>query len=117
RSTLLPYTTLFRSSRLRPDGARHPLRGYPAPTGEVGGTSLPGGAASFRATATAGPGGEATNGYVAVAPRVLRSGQTEALSLALFTGERPAKGTVKAELLKDGRTVAEGSGLISGRGS
>src|SRR5262249_57094862 len=56
------------------------------------------------------------DGFVAVAPRVLRSGGVEALSVALFAGDRPASGDVRAQLSKDGRVVAEASGSIAGRG-
>src|SRR5262245_60517122 len=49
------------------------------------------------------------DGFVAVAPRVLRSGGVEALSVALFAGDRPASGDVRAQLSKEGRVVAEAS--------
>ncbi|MSP13102.1 MAG: alpha-2-macroglobulin [Chloroflexi bacterium] len=54
--------------------------------------------------------------YLAVAPKVLRSGQTETISISLFDGQKPASGNVQVALLKDGRSVAEASGLIQGKG-
>ena len=56
------------------------------------------------------------DGYVAVAPRVLRAGQTEGIPISLFSGQRPARGEVSFSLLKDGRSVAEASGPIDGSG-
>ncbi|MBI4491546.1 MAG: alpha-2-macroglobulin, partial [Chloroflexi bacterium] len=60
---------------------------------------------------------EPADGYVAVAPRALRSGQSENVSLALFQGEQPARSTVTVSLLKDGRPVADARGRVAGRGS
>jgi CD109 antigen len=56
------------------------------------------------------------DGYVAMAPRVLRSGQTEGISVALFDGEAPARGDVEVSLLKDGEKVADASSQIKGKG-
>jgi len=56
------------------------------------------------------------DGYVAMAPRVLRSGQTEDISVALFDGETPARGDVEVSLLKDGQKVADASSQIKGKG-
>lgn len=58
----------------------------------------------------------APDGFVAVAPRVLRAGQAETVSLVLFRGGQPARDTVSVALLKDGRSVASASGEIAGRG-
>lgn len=57
------------------------------------------------------------DGYVAVAPRVLREGQIESVSLSLFRGEQPGSGDVAVALLKDGKAVLDVSGRIAGRGS
>lgn len=72
---------------------------------------------------TVGPGphvDEQVQGYVAIAPRVLRPGQDESISLALFRAagavDVPASSTVSVELLRDGATVAEASGWVAGRG-
>lgn len=59
----------------------------------------------------------AANSYVAVAPRVLRAGQTETVSLVLLRGDQLAKGDVTVALTQSSRTVAEQSGTIAGRGS
>jgi CD109 antigen len=59
----------------------------------------------------------AADGYVAVAPRVLRSGQREAVSFALFRGDRPATDLVTVTLGQAGSAVATVSGPIAGRGA
>ncbi len=53
------------------------------------------------------------DGYVVLAPRVLRSGQTESVSVSLFDGSRPAQGVVRVAL----DTGADASGLIMGTGA
>ena len=60
---------------------------------------------------------EEVEGYLAVAPRVLRSGQLETVSLALFAGQRIANSTVSVDLIKDDATVASGSAWVAGRGT
>ena len=65
-------------------------------------------------TARATP--EPVDGYVVVAPRVLRPGQTEGVSISLFAGQKPTEGEVHLALMKDGRLVAEASGRIDGSG-
>ena len=57
------------------------------------------------------------DGYLALAPAVLRSGQTEHVSVSLFSGNQPAVGDVRLALLRDGRLVAEGNASIEGTGS
>jgi CD109 antigen len=57
------------------------------------------------------------DGYLAVAPRVLRVGQAEAVGVSLFRGESPAGGAATVELLKDGQAVLESSAQIVGKGS
>ncbi len=68
------------------------------------------------------PGSDATpgredrvDGYMAVAPRTLRSGQAETVSVSLFQGDKPASGTVRLALLKDGKSVATASAYLQGR--
>ena len=63
---------------------------------------------------TAAP--EPADGYVAVAPNVLRSGQTEGISVSLFSGQNPTQGVVQLALMKDGNSVAQASGSIDGSG-
>ncbi len=55
--------------------------------------------------------------YVALAPKVLNSGQTESISLALFHGDSPSKGSVEVSLLRDGQAVSQASRYIDGKGS
>ncbi|HZG69556.1 MAG TPA: MG2 domain-containing protein, partial [Herpetosiphonaceae bacterium] len=57
------------------------------------------------------------DGYVAVAPRVLRAGQQETVSVSLFRGTRPAQGEVTVALLRDGKDILRVDGAIAGRGS
>lgn len=57
------------------------------------------------------------DGYVAVAPRVLRAGQQETVSMSLFRGTRAAEGMVAVALLRDGKDVVRVDGNIAGRGS
>ena len=38
------------------------------------------------------------DGYMVLAPSVLRSGQTESISVSLFSGQHPARGTVRLAL-------------------
>lgn len=60
---------------------------------------------------------DSVDGYVVLAPRVLRSGQKEAISFSLLNGDRPARSTVSIALLKDGNKVAEAKGLVEGNGA
>ena len=59
------------------------------------------------------------DGYMVLAPRVLRFGQTEPISISLFSGQQPARGTVKLALydLNNFVLVAEAEGSIEGTGS
>lgn len=66
--------------------------------------SLVGAACTESSIPTATP--QPVDGYVAVAPRVLRAGQTEGIFISLFSGQKPAKGEVSFSLLKDGRSLA-----------
>src|SRR5919202_3061561 len=81
-----------------------PPRGTP-----TAGTPLP--ATPTDVPVLAGP----ADGYLAIAPRVLRSGQVESVSLAVFAGERPASAAVSVVLLKDGQSVVERTAQVSGR--
>ena len=59
------------------------------------------------------------DGYMVLAPQVLRSGQTEPISISLFSGQQPARGTVKLALYDQNNfvLVAEAEGSIEGTGS
>ncbi|HEU5330618.1 MAG TPA: MG2 domain-containing protein, partial [Thermomicrobiales bacterium] len=84
--------------------------GTPEVTATVNGQSSP--------TMTAAPRvDQAADGYLAVAPRTFRAGQAEAISLALFKGDKPANSTVTVALLKDGKAVAQAADWVPGRGS
>ncbi len=54
---------------------------------------------------------------MAIAPQVLRSGQTENVSVSLFDRDEPAQGIVRVSLEANGRESADASGLILGTGS
>ena len=45
---------------------------------------------------------EQLNSYMAVAPAVLRSGETESIWVSLFAGLEPAQGTVRLQLTQKG---------------
>ena len=57
------------------------------------------------------------DGYLAVAPSVLRSNAVESVSVSLFSRGRPASGNVMVALLSNGVPVSKASGLIEGQGS
>ena len=57
------------------------------------------------------------DGYMVLAPPVLRSGQTEPISVSLFSGQQPARGTVKVTLYDLNTVLAEAEGSIEGTGS
>lgn len=59
------------------------------------------------------------DGYMVLAPPILRSGQTEPISVSLFSGQQPARGTVKLALYDQNNfvLVAEAEGSIEGTGS
>lgn len=59
----------------------------------------------------------AADSYVAVLPKVLHSGRTEAISLALFAGDELTKEKIEVILLKDGEKVASATQTIDGRGT
>ena len=60
---------------------------------------------------------ERVDGYVAIAPRELRSGRTGSISVSLFDGGVPAQGIVRVSLDAGGREAATASGLVVGSGS
>src|SRR6266498_2829321 len=60
---------------------------------------------------------DGAEGYLAIAPRDLRSGQMEAVAISLFKGGRPARGRVAVSLRdKAGKSVLEETGWIDGHG-
>ena len=52
--------------------------------------------------------------YLAVAPAVLRAGQTENISVSLFDGAEPAQGAVQLTLMQDGVPVAQTTEFVQG---
>ena len=52
--------------------------------------------------------------YLAVAPAILRAGQTENISVSLFDGAEPAQGTVQLALMQDGVPVAQTNEFVQG---
>ena len=69
-----------------------------------------------QATAAALAADDPVDGYLAVAPRVLQSGQTHTISVSLFHGQQPANATVRLSLRKGSETVAQADGRVQGRG-
>ena len=70
---------------------------------------------------TAGPDGRPTgpegtvDDYLALAPSVFRSGQSETVSVSLFDRGKPTNATVQLSLLKDGQSVTSTSAYVQGR--
>jgi CD109 antigen len=60
---------------------------------------------------------QASDSYVAVIPKVLHSGRTEAISLSLFAGDKLTKDRVEVILLKDGEKVTSARETIDGKGT
>jgi len=60
---------------------------------------------------------EAASSYVAIVPKVLHSGRTEAISLALFSGDSMVKDTVTVTLLKDGKKITTTTQTIDKKGT
>ena len=83
----------------------------PAPSGDPTSTPAP---AESRATL---PLSDTVDGYIALAPAVLRAGQTERVSVSLFDGPNPAKGEVRVELLHFGSSLASTQSNIEGSGA
>ena len=61
--------------------------------------------------------GTAVESYFALVPKMLRSGSTASLSVALFSGDSPVSGRVEATLLKDGKTVVQTNRDVNGKGT
>ncbi len=57
------------------------------------------------------------DGYVALVPSVLRSGETASFSFTLTNGQEPAKGRVTVSVLDDEETIATGAARINGTGT
>ncbi len=57
------------------------------------------------------------DGYLAVAPGVMRSNATESVSVSLFSNGTPAAGRVEVALLSNGVPVTRTEGLIEGQGN
>jgi CD109 antigen len=55
--------------------------------------------------------------YMAIIPKVLYSGSTEALSLSLFSEEKPVRDRVEVALLKDGEEIQKVKKDINGKGT
>ncbi len=59
----------------------------------------------------------AASSYIAVLPKVLHSGRTEAISLALFAGDELTREKVEVALFKDGRKITSAKQTIDGKGT
>jgi CD109 antigen len=59
----------------------------------------------------------AAESYMAVIPKVLHSGQTEELSLALFKGDNLIPGDVEVALLSEGKEIMSVEKSINGKGT
>ena len=59
----------------------------------------------------------AAESYMAVVPKVLQSGSTQSVSLALFNGDRLVTDKVEVTLLKDGSEITQASKTIRGKGT
>lgn len=81
----------------------------PTPGGQTGNTG--------GQTGNSGPLASRVDSYLALAPRVLRVGQTEKIAVSLFDGARAAAGDVQVTLLKDGQRLATGAARVAGRGA
>ncbi len=57
------------------------------------------------------------DGYVALVPQVLRSGESASFSFTLFNGDEPARSGVTVSVLDKGKTIASASGGIDGKGT
>ncbi len=55
--------------------------------------------------------------YLALVPKTLHAGSKEAVSIALFSGDRLVNGEVQVALLKDGREVVRATKSIKGKGT
>ena len=57
------------------------------------------------------------DGYMALAPATLRSGQREGISISLFSDREPARGQVNLALMQQASVLAKSSGYINGSGT
>ncbi|MCE5253032.1 MAG: alpha-2-macroglobulin, partial [Actinomycetia bacterium] len=61
--------------------------------------------------------GSEVDGYVALVPSVLRSGETASFSFTLTDGDKPARGQVSVAVLDDDATIASGAAEVRGTGT
>ena len=102
-----------------PFGLRRPDSQTVVPLPGPSQTAVPGSGPSptaIPATAVSGV-DQSVDAYVAVAPNVLRTGQTEAVTVSLFHDDQPATSTATVSLLKNGQPVASATARIAGRGT
>ncbi len=59
----------------------------------------------------------AATSYVALAPKILHSSRTEAISVALFNGTQAAKDTVTVSILQNGKKITSATSTIDGKGT
>ena len=81
-----------------------------------GGSSLEQKAASVHEMAGIIP-DETADGYVALVPRIVRSGEKASFSISLLKGERPVSSNVRVALFQKDTLVAEGAARIKGQGT
>ena len=60
---------------------------------------------------------EAVESYVAVVPKVLRSGSNEAVSVTLLSGQRLIPGKVEVSLASEGKEIVKATYRINGKGT
>ena len=109
-TTVMPSPTAERSGSLPTT--------VPAPTPTAVRTAIPVPAPTAIPTAVPAPVlTDNVDGYMALAPATLRSGQQERISISLFSGREPARGRVNLALMRRGRFLAESSGYIDGSGT
>ena len=60
---------------------------------------------------------EKVDGYLALVPAQLRSGEVEGISVSLFQGQEAARGDVEVVLIRGGNPVANGKATIEGSGT
>jgi hypothetical protein len=67
-------------------------------------------------TSTSSSWNDKVDGYVALVPQVLRSGESASFSFTLFKGDDPARSGVTVAVLDKGKTIASATGGIDGKG-
>ncbi len=82
----------------------------PAPSGRVATTP------AHAPSPTRPPLSDTVDGYVALAPEVLRVGHAENVSVSLFDGQNPAKGDVRLALMQHRRVLVDTQAHIEGSG-